>query len=189
MSKPLVKAYIAGPDVFYPDAKVHADIVRELCAEHGIEALIPIDNEVTADNEAALSLEIFKKNVELIRKADFVIANIEPFRGPSADAGTVWEIGCAYGMDKKVFTFTHDNRSYKDRVVAFDNIKNPNVADLVDSKGMTVENFNNNTDNLMIQHSVESILPSLKAVLTSPELIQEIKAIEKKIQNKNKPKI
>ena len=48
---------------------------------------------------------IFRQNVALIEKSDLVLANIVPFRGPSADPGTVWEIGYAYARGIPVICY------------------------------------------------------------------------------------
>ena len=48
---------------------------------------------------------IFLQNVALIEKSAIVLANIVPFRGPSADPGTVWEIGYAYAKGIPVICY------------------------------------------------------------------------------------
>lgn len=42
MTKP--KLYLAGPAVFRPDAKVFAERLKAICAEHSCEGLFPLDN-------------------------------------------------------------------------------------------------------------------------------------------------
>ncbi len=165
-----VKAYMAGPDVFFKNAIENAAIVKELCNKYGIEALIPLDNEVPHTNEKSkISEDIFTKNVNLLESADVVIANLSPFRGPSADVGTVWEIGFGYAQKKPIYAFTNDNREYKYRV---------------SPDGMAIEDFGN-IDNTMIDKSIVAIMNSLEEVLKS-EIFQnkmdEIRSI-KKINN------
>lgn len=144
------KAYIAGPDVFYPDAADLANKARLVAARHDIDALIPIDNEIKDKQGAELSAAIFKANVKMINEADIVIANLSPFRGPSADAGTVWEVGYAFAQGKKIFAFSDDMREYKDRVGKPD--------------GMLIEDFGSQ-DNLMIAHAVHSISPTIEEAM------------------------
>ncbi|MFT3990912.1 MAG: nucleoside 2-deoxyribosyltransferase [Luteolibacter sp.] len=146
----MLKVYLAGPDVFYPNARELADSAREKAAALGIQALIPIDNDIVAASPAEMSLEIFEANVKMIREADAVIANLSPFRGPSADAGTVWEVGFAYGLGKKVIGYSTDRRNYKDRVAEPD--------------GMLIEDFGN-TDNLMIAHALAVEVDTLEEAL------------------------
>ncbi|NJA90146.1 hypothetical protein HCX48_13075 [Rhodocyclus tenuis] len=40
-------------------------------------------------------------NIELIRKAQIVVANLDPFRGPDPDRGTAFELGYAHQLSKK----------------------------------------------------------------------------------------
>jgi len=154
-----IRAYMAGPDVFHPQAKENAEIVRDLCAKYGIVALIPLDNEVEfSQDKNKISTDIFQKNVELLNSADIVIANMTPFRGPSADVGTVWEIGFAYAKEKPIFAFTDDLRQYKERVVDY--------LDKVGNDGLAVEDFGN-VDNTMIDKSVKDVKNKLLEVLES----------------------
>ena len=54
--------------------------------------MYPLDNDI--DLAAAdASLQIFRGNEAMMNEADAVIANLTPFRGPGADAGTVYELG------------------------------------------------------------------------------------------------
>src|SRR5258708_4850120 len=83
----MTKIYLAGPDVFLPDA---IDIGRRkvaICAQHGLTGLYPLDNEV--DRSAGeVPLNIFKGCEAMMDAADAIIANLTPFRGPGADPGT-----------------------------------------------------------------------------------------------------
>ena len=83
------KIYLAGFDVFAPDAKQRGAKMKMLCAEHGFIGLYPFDNE--ADNAP----DIFAGNCGLIDQADIVIANLNPFRGDEPDCGTCFEVGYA----------------------------------------------------------------------------------------------
>ena len=87
-----MKIYLAGPDVFLHDA---VDIGRrkvEMCKRHGLVGLYPLDNAIDPAAEDA-SLRIFRGNETMMIEADAIIANLTPFRGPGADAGTVYELG------------------------------------------------------------------------------------------------
>jgi nucleoside 2-deoxyribosyltransferase len=91
-----LKIYLAGPDVFRPDVAAWADSARELCRRYGFEPLLPIDHgEATPER-------IFQANIDLIRKAQIVVANLDPFRGPEPDSGTAFELGFALALGKKV---------------------------------------------------------------------------------------
>lgn len=163
-----IKAYMAGPDVFLQNAQEKADEVRALCLQYGVESLIPADNN-EQDNESeslpeeAQSLRIFKKNVALIDRADLVIANLEPFRGPSADVGTVWEIGYAFAQGKKVFAYSSMASHYLHRVSPKMPVQG---VEWIDQEGMLIENFGL-FDNLMIHHSLDGLYPDLPSLLSS----------------------
>ena len=92
----MTRVYLAGPEVFLPDA---VDIGRrkvELCTRHGLIGLYPLDNAIDPTANDA-SLRIFRGNEAMMIEADAMIANLTPFRGPGADAGTVYELGYMAG--------------------------------------------------------------------------------------------
>src|SRR3981189_238249 len=82
-----------------------------------------------------------------------MIANLARLRGPSADAGTVYELGHMAGRGKLCLGYSNDPRSYADRVHEFTNV-NSRDERLIDAQGLTVEDFGL-TDNLMIVHALD----------------------------------
>ncbi|MDP1525155.1 MAG: nucleoside 2-deoxyribosyltransferase [Rhodocyclaceae bacterium] len=90
-----MKIYLAGPDVFRPDVLTWAESARETCCQYGYEPLIPIDHGETDASK------IFQANLDLIRKAQIVVANLNPFRGAEPDSGTCFELGYALALGKK----------------------------------------------------------------------------------------
>lgn len=112
------KIYIAGPEVFRSDAVEYFKWVRERCAAHGVEALIPLDNEIPSEGLLPREVAggIFLANLAMINQCDAVIANLTPFRGVSIDAGTAVEIGYALAKRKPVVGYTYEHRLYKTRV-------------------------------------------------------------------------
>lgn len=129
------KVYLAGPDVFLPDAAAVGARKCALCREHGIEGLFPLDDAKSAAGDAA---GIFGANVALMRQADAGLFNLTPFRGPSADAGTVWELGFMAALGKPVFGYSGVPGDYGDRVAP---------------DGYLVESFGL-PDNLMIAEAI-----------------------------------
>jgi nucleoside 2-deoxyribosyltransferase len=147
-----MKIYLAGPDVFLPDA---VDIGRrkvEICARHGVSGLYPLDNAVDPSARDA-SLNIFRANEAMMDAADAVIANLTPFRGPGADAGTVYELGYMAGRAKLCLGYSNDPRLYADRVRRSDKVACRDGR-LIDAQGLTVEDFGL-TDNLMMVHALD----------------------------------
>ena len=108
-----VKLYLAGPDVFRPDASAWAGQVRELCRAAGHEALIPLEGDVLATAAA-----IYRSNLQFIAEADAVLANLNPFRGAEPDSGTCVEIGYALALGKPVIGYADDLRPLRERLQA-----------------------------------------------------------------------
>jgi nucleoside 2-deoxyribosyltransferase len=147
--------YLAGPDVFLPDAVAVGRRKKELCAKYGFEGLYPFDNEIRPTSQGERrDRVIYRANEAMIRRADFGICNLTPFRGPSADAGTVFELGMLVGLGKKVFGYTNVVDDLLDRSRRVDTVTlDPGQNEWCDSNGMTVENFGN-ADNLMIDNAL-----------------------------------
>ena len=108
-----MRLYLAGPDVFRPDAKDWADRMRELCRTAGHEALLPFDPDIPATAAA-----IYRSNLERIAAADAVLANLNPFRGDEPDSGTCVEIGYTLALGTTVIGYADDLRPLRERVGA-----------------------------------------------------------------------
>jgi nucleoside 2-deoxyribosyltransferase len=148
-----MKIYLAGPDVFLPDA---VDIGRRkvaLCARHGLIGLYPLENAVDDRAASDASLQIFRGNEAIMIEADAIIANLTSFRGPGADAGTVYELGYMAGRGKLCLGYSNDPSSYVDRVREFTEVISSDGR-LIDASGLTVEDFGL-TDNLMMIHALD----------------------------------
>ncbi|HEX3439247.1 MAG TPA: nucleoside 2-deoxyribosyltransferase [Pseudolabrys sp.] len=146
-----MKVYLAGPDVFLSDAMAMAERKRAICAAHGLIGLFPLDNAIERDRPIAAG-EIFHANTDLMRQADAVIAHLTPFRGPSADAGTVYELGFMAGAGKLCAGYSNIPLTYPDKVRA--ELKSAAEA-AFDRHGMMIEDFGL-ADNLMIVHALET---------------------------------
>ncbi len=148
-----MKIDLAGPDVFLPDALDIGRRKREICTRHGVTGHYPLDNLV--DLEAAdASLQIFKGNQAMMDASDAIIANLTPFRGPSADAGTVYELGYMAGRGKLCLGYSNDPASYKTRAARFGTVTPSSDGRLIDAQGLTVEDFGH-PDNLMMIHALD----------------------------------
>jgi nucleoside 2-deoxyribosyltransferase len=148
-----MKVYLAGPDVFLPDAIEIGRRKTAICVRYGLTGLHPIDHAI--DLAAAdASLAIFKGNEAMMDAADAIIANLTPFRGPSADAGTVYELGYMAGRGKLCFAYSNDPALYVERVARSFAMRRTDAGHLIDDDGLTVEDFSL-PDNLMMIHSLE----------------------------------
>ena len=148
----MTSVYLAGPDVFLPDAFEIGRRKIDLCMRHGLSGLFPLDNAIDAAAEDA-SLRIFRGNETMMIAADAIIANLTPFRGPGADAGTVYELGYMAGRGKLCLGYSNDPSSYADRVRQFTEVVLRDGR-LVDAAGLTVEDFGLG-DNLMMMHALD----------------------------------
>jgi nucleoside 2-deoxyribosyltransferase len=98
----------------------------------------PLDNEIVADEPSEMARQIREANLDLIRRADAVIANLEPFRGFEPDSGTVFEIGYARALGKQVIGYAADIRPMKTRLC--EHLKLDTTASY-DPEGLMIEEF------------------------------------------------
>jgi nucleoside 2-deoxyribosyltransferase len=152
MTAKMTKIYLAGPDVFLPDAVEIGRRKVELCARHGLIGLYPLDNAIDLTATDA-SFRIFRGNETMMIEADAIIANLTPFRGPGADDGTVYELGYMAGRGKLCLGYSNDPSCYAERVRQFTAV-NSRDGRLVDALGLTVEDFGL-ADNLMMIHALD----------------------------------
>ena len=111
------RLYLAGPDVFRPDAAAHGRRLVALCAEHGFEGVFPL-NEALPGGLAphALATHIYRTNIALIERCDAVLANLDFFRGPEPDSGTCFEVGYAVARGKPVIDYVPQEGSLAERI-------------------------------------------------------------------------
>lgn len=130
-----MKVYLAGPDVFRQDALQWAEAARALCAARGLTALVPLDGEdVTAAG-------IYASNVAMIRAADAVVANLNPFRGAEPDSGTCFEVGFAAALGKPIVGYVAEAGELVERVRRHGGVLQQDASGWHDAAGMRVENF------------------------------------------------
>jgi len=139
------RIYLAGPEVFFPESE-HQAIVAEkkrLLEAHGFEGVDPLDTDLEfpeQESKPDRGLRIYRANRELMDSCHGIIANLTPFRGISADPGTVFEVGYMIGQGKAAFGFTMEPRHYRLRA----------GGDERDALGHSIEDFDL-SDNLMIE--------------------------------------
>lgn len=143
------RIYLAGPEVFLPDALDVLAAKKAVCAEAGLEGVSPLDAEIgpVMDGSADAAGAIYAANREAMASCGFAIANLTPFRGVSVDAGTAFEIGFLTAQGAVVYGYTNEPSLYHLRV-AEHAPRNPAVGAHVDG-GWMVENFGL-VDNLMV---------------------------------------
>ncbi|GAA6138830.1 hypothetical protein NBRC116583_25770 [Arenicella sp. 4NH20-0111] len=169
--KPVYSIYLAGPEVFLPDP-IAAGVskkakIAELNSRYDwpftLVGLYPMDNEIeNFKPDFKTGVIIYKANIDLMQKANFVTANMIRFRGPSMDVGTAFEMGYMNGLNKPVFAYydakpfygEHEKPGiYRDRVKKYYPISPENED--TDADGQSIENFEM-ADNLMMIGSLLS---------------------------------
>lgn len=112
------RIYLAGPDVFRPDARAHFTRLAAACDALGLAALLPADGNVYQAPEEAPEKQIYEANMQRLRSADGVVANLASFRGLEPDSGTVFEVGAAVALGIPVVAYGVPEGSYADRARA-----------------------------------------------------------------------
>jgi nucleoside 2-deoxyribosyltransferase len=149
------RIYLAGFDVFRTDAKTHGEHLKHLCRERGFVGVYPLDGAVPvalAPEEAARW--IYRANIEAIRSADIVMANLNDFRGPGEpDSGTAFEVGFAAALGKPVFGYRSSAEPLIERVP-----RQPSAGNVpLCAGGYLIEDFGGSV-NLMISTSTQIIV-------------------------------
>lgn len=159
------RVYLAGPDVFRPNAAEHFALLTAICETLGIQALVPLDESGEGGSAAA---DIYAANMSLLRSADGVIANLMPFRGAEPDSGTVFEVGVAIALGLPVVAYGVPNVGYAERV--------PGRRDAAgvpwDVDGWMVEDFGLHM-NLMLSCSVQVVDTAEDALKVMGELLAD----------------
>lgn len=154
--------YLAGYDVFRPDAVAYGERLKALCARYGFEGLYPLDKAGPAHlSGPELAAWIYRANIALIRQADGVIANLNPFRGAEPDSGTAFEVGYAVALGKPVWAYTSVAGSIIEQVAV---AKSTDGLSHIDAQGYTVEDFGMNL-NLMLACGATIVVGDAEACL------------------------
>jgi nucleoside 2-deoxyribosyltransferase len=158
--------YLAGFDVFYPDAVERAERMKALCEEAGFIGRFPADVSIdpTGLTPAELAAAIFERDSQLVRECDIVAANLHPFRGAEPDSGTCFELGLAYGLGKKLYGYAPGG-TMAERISEFHGpVSESADGRIADSDGFTVEKFGSPV-NLMISVPATIVVGGLEDCL------------------------
>jgi nucleoside 2-deoxyribosyltransferase len=155
-----LRAYLAGPDIFLPAAQQWAERKKSICAHHGLVGVSPLDHPADeSPGWAALPdwRRIAARNEVLIRSCDIMIANLTPFRGPSADVGTVYEVGFMRALGRPVYGYATTAEPFTRRTLDFAAAHGGTTTNADgfrrDADGLLIEQFGR-FDNLMIEAGI-----------------------------------
>lgn len=86
--------------------------LRAICAQAGLQPVLPADGDCLRELRerhalpSQLARTLFDLNMQRLRQADCVLANLSPFRGPlEPDSGTVFEVSAAAALGKPVAAY------------------------------------------------------------------------------------
>lgn len=148
------RVYLAGPDVFLPAPDIWLAHKKAICGRHRLAAVSPLD-ALPGEPVAWMGLpewrRIALRNEAHIRASDAVIANLTPFRGPSADPGTVYEVGFMRALGRPVFGYATTALPFAERTL--DWLGSPRNGPRRDREGLAIEAFGL-FDNLMIEGGI-----------------------------------
>jgi nucleoside 2-deoxyribosyltransferase len=154
-----MRIYLAGPDVFLADADAIAAAKKAICAAHGAAGVFPTDDPGADPGAGAAEAgRIYRLNEAHMRACDALIANLTPFRGPSADPGTAYEMGFMRALGRPVFGYANVARrgGFAARTLAHlgpGGARRRPDGGWEDAEGMAVEDFGL-FDNLMLEGGV-----------------------------------
>jgi nucleoside 2-deoxyribosyltransferase len=154
-----IRVYLAGPDVFLPDPAAWFERKKAICVAFGLQGVSPLDDLPREPANWASLPEwhrIALRNEAHIRGSNALIANLTPFRGPSADVGTVYEVGFARALGLKLFGYATVATPFLDRTLAAFGASGRRAADgsWWDAEGLLIEQFGL-FDNLMIEAGIQ----------------------------------
>ncbi len=151
-----VKIYLAGPEVFLPNAREMLDAKAELAREAGFTPLSPGDLHIPpADTKIGHGCNINAVDEQMMLEADAVIANLTPFRGIAADTGTSYELGFMCALGKPVFAYTNVAANHFKRIMCYygNEATQDETGRYRGADGLSIENFDM-ADNLMLHGGI-----------------------------------
>ena len=155
------RIYLAGFDVFRPDAVAYRKSLKQVCLKYGFEGMYPMDTACPGDLPPQRAAQwIYENNLTLIRKADLLVANLNNFRGWEPDSGTCFEIGFATALNIPTWAYLSTSQSLVEQVPHARSV----AGDCFCGDGYLVEDFGLSR-NLMLSCSAEIVCGELEDCL------------------------
>lgn len=150
------KIYLAGPEVFLPNAADMLKAKADMARDYGFIPISPGDLAIpAAETRLLFGCNISEIDEQMMHEADAIIANLTPYRGVAADTGTSFELGFMCGLGKPVFGYTNVSKDHFQRVSDYyeGKIKQDETGRYRGSDGLSVENCEM-IDNLMLHGGI-----------------------------------
>ena len=146
------KLYLAGPEVFLPNATEMAEKQRQLCEKYGFISLHPMDNNINlSDQSMQTAVQIYRSDVSQIRECNIVVANCNTFRGMLMDDGTAYEIGYGNALGKPAYGYIASLNSLAERTRSQYPCRQLADGTTIDQDGYLVTDDFGTSINLMMQ--------------------------------------
>lgn len=138
--RPLV--YLAGIERYQENAQEIFTRMKEICAEHGLDAVTPADwasgvEEIKTDNPYVWAANVFDNYQQHVRNCDVVIANLNDYRGYEVNNDVGFECGMGFQLGKKLYGYRDNAAPLITRIPHLGQEK-----EYRDHTGSNVENFN-----------------------------------------------
>lgn len=149
------RVYLAGPDFCHPQADILIQNKKLICEKYGLEGVSATDANLQFDspNRPAAGIANHVTIISLLKSCDVLIANMNPFRGPSMDVGAAFEMGFMAALDRPVVAYSSDQQHYAARVARLHDVIEQPLQEfngrLCTPDGLAVENFGL-VDNFMV---------------------------------------
>lgn len=102
------KIFIAAP-LFTEAERTYNLKIDNICRELGFVTFMA-QRDVGIVTKASIE-EVFQQDLENLRQADIIVANLD---GIDVDSGTAWELGYAFANSKPIICIRTDVRMYRD---------------------------------------------------------------------------
>lgn len=104
--------YIAGPECFYLNGYPHWNALRARAEMFGFQVTMPSDAEVRLDHEDLRdnAKAIYQNCWRSMSKTTAIICDLEFYRGPDVDGGSIFEVGMAFARGARCYGYTRDLR-------------------------------------------------------------------------------
>lgn len=170
MTTKTIHVYLAGPDVFFPDAVGVGERKKAHLAELGLIGHYPFDNEIPAEafadprKAAHLIADANEKMMLECCRPDqigVILVNMSPFRGPIMDAGTAFEAGFMAALSHQnpnilIIGYSDDERLFEERMAQdiYGGQTKRHEGRLFAPDGTAIESFGGR-ENLMVTGAIE----------------------------------
>ena len=117
--RPLI--YLAGFERYDADGVEVFEKMKEICAEHGYEAISPLDHapgvtDTDSENPYMKAMNLFDRFQQHVRNCDIIIANLNDYRGYEINNDVAFECGMGFELGKKLYGYMDNTDKLINRI-------------------------------------------------------------------------